>query len=235
MVQPIIIEGNSPFPSPERALSEPNGLLAIGGSLSPDRLISAYSNGIFPWFSDHQPILWWSPDPRIGLNLEKHAISKSMLKFIKKTSLTVTLNHSFEQVIRHCAELRVDETWITQDMISAYLRLHHLGHAHSVEVWQEQKLVGGLYGVAAGSVFCGESMFHTVSNASKLAFHVFCRHFKHWGGDYIDGQVENPHLLSLGMQSLPRARFLRLLKDSQEKQIDKVCWQQQGLDLCAYL
>jgi leucyl/phenylalanyl-tRNA--protein transferase len=234
-VYPEILELNRPFPPPHKALAEPNGLLAIGADLSPQRLISAYQSGIFPWFSDDQPVLWWSPDPRIGLALKSHHISKSMRKLIRKTQLTVSLNMAFEQVIQLCSATRANETWINQDMIAAYSKLHKLGHAHSVEVWQGQHLVGGLYGVAVGQVFCGESMFHLVSNASKLAFHLFCLHFKNCGGVYIDGQVENPHLLSLGMQPLPRQEFLALLQQAKDAPVSANCWQVQQLKPCDYL
>ncbi|MDO6765372.1 leucyl/phenylalanyl-tRNA--protein transferase [Agarivorans sp. 1_MG-2023] len=229
MLQPVYLDLNRPFPDPHQALSDPNGLLAIGADLSSKRLIDAYNNGIFPWFSDEQPVLWWSPDPRIGLELSSHTISKSMRKFIRKSSLKVTINRDFEQVIRQCALQREGETWINNDMYQAYIKLHQLGHAQSVEVWQQQQLVGGLYGVNVGQVFCGESMFHTVSNASKLAFHLFCQHFAAHGGVYIDGQVENPHLLSLGMQTLARDDFLSLLKTTKDKPLNPSCWRPQEI------
>lgn len=226
-VHPVFLELNRPFPSPNNALDEPNGLLAIGADLSPRRLIAAYDNGIFPWFSDDQPVLWWSPNPRIGLNLSAHTVNKSMQKFMRKTTLKVTVNHDFSQVIKRCAALRTDETWINQDMIKAYVALHQLGRAHSVEVWKSEELVGGLYGVLVGEIFCGESMFHTETNASKLAFHSFCQHFKQHGGVYIDGQVENPHLLSLGMEAIERMSFLNLLNKHKDNKVDTNCWQQQ--------
>ncbi|WP_432463333.1 MULTISPECIES: leucyl/phenylalanyl-tRNA--protein transferase [unclassified Agarivorans] len=233
-MQAILLDTDSPFPAVNLALDDPNGLLAIGADLNPTRLISAYHHGIFPWFNEDQPVLWWSPDPRIGLNLSMHTINKSMRKFIRKTPLRVTINTSFEAVIRNCAALRANETWINPNMIEAYLKLHQLGHAHSVEVWHQQHLVGGLYGIAVGSMFCGESMFHLESNASKLAFHLFCYHFKYWGGSYIDGQVENSHLLSLGMQNLPRAQFITKLNLAKLDQISSQCWYPQELKQCNY-
>ncbi len=232
---PEILELNRPFPPPHKALAEPNGLLAIGADLCPQRLIAAYHSGIFPWFSDDQPVLWWSPDPRIGLALEAHHISKSMRKLIRKTPLQISVNMAFEQVIQLCSAIRKNETWINQDMIAAYNKLHQLGHAHSVEVWQGKQLVGGLYGVAVGKVFCGESMFHLVDNASKLAFHLFCLHFKNNGGVYIDGQIENPHLLSLGMQPLARPAFINILEQHKNTPVAPQCWQTQIISPCNYL
>ncbi|WP_163131852.1 leucyl/phenylalanyl-tRNA--protein transferase [Agarivorans sp. Alg241-V36] len=226
-MHPVFLELNRPFPSPNHALEDPNGLLAIGADLSPQRLIAAYDNGIFPWFSDDQPVLWWSPNPRIGLDLSAHTVNKSMQKFMRKTTLKVSVNSDFPQVIERCAALRTDETWINQDMIKAYIALHQLERAHSVEVWNGEELVGGLYGVLVGEVFCGESMFHTETNASKLAFHLFCQHFKQHGGVYIDGQVENPHLLSLGMEAIERQCFLNLLNKHKDNKVDAKCWQQQ--------
>ncbi|MEE1672465.1 leucyl/phenylalanyl-tRNA--protein transferase [Agarivorans aestuarii] len=226
-MHPVFLELNRPFPSPNHALEDPNGLLAIGADLSPQRLIAAYDNGIFPWFSDDQPVLWWSPNPRIGLDLSAHNVNKSMQKFIRRTTLKVTVNNDFPQVIERCAALRTDETWINQEMIKAYIALHQLERAHSVEVWNGEELVGGLYGVLVGEVFCGESMFHTETNASKLAFHRFCQHFKQHGGVYIDGQVENPHLLSLGMEAIERECFLNLLNKHKNNKVDAKCWQQQ--------
>ncbi|WP_406608726.1 leucyl/phenylalanyl-tRNA--protein transferase [Agarivorans sp. JK6] len=228
-VQPVFLELNRPFPSPNNALDDPNGLLAIGADLSPRRLIAAYDNGIFPWFSDDQPVLWWSPNPRIGLDLSAHTVNKSMQKFMRKTLLKVSVNRDFSQVIKRCAALRTDETWINSDMIKAYIALHQLGRAHSVEVWKNDELVGGLYGVLVGKIFCGESMFHTETNASKLAFHSFCHHFKQHGGVYIDGQVENPHLISLGMQAIERENFLDLLCKHKDDQVNVNCWHQQEI------
>ncbi|RKF19850.1 leucyl/phenylalanyl-tRNA--protein transferase [Alginatibacterium sediminis] len=218
------------FPKPSLALEDPNGLLAIGGDLSAQRLILAYNNGIFPWYEEGQEILWWSPEPRFGQQCANIMPSRSMAKLMRKTQLHVTLNMAFSDVVHQCAAER-DETgtWITQDMQKAYQALHKLGHAHSVEVWQNTELVGGFYGIAVGQMFCGESMFHRVSNASKLAYFVFSKHFENHKGQYIDGQMENPHLRSLGMQIKPRTEYLKLLKQLKAQEVDKSTWQAQRL------
>ncbi|HBD81356.1 MAG TPA: leucyl/phenylalanyl-tRNA--protein transferase, partial [Leclercia adecarboxylata] len=165
------------FPSPEGALREPNGLLALGGDLSPSRLLMAYQRGIFPWFSPGDPILWWSPDPRAILWPERFHLSRSMKRFHAHSPYRVTLNHAFGQVIEGCASDRAEGTWVTPEVIHAYHRLHELGYAHSIEVWQGDDLVGGMYGVAQGTLFCGESMFSRAVNASKTALLVFCDRF----------------------------------------------------------
>lgn len=179
------------FPSPEGALREPNGLLALGGDLSPARLLMAYQRGIFPWFSPGDPILWWSPDPRAVLWPESLHISRSMKRFHKRSPYRVTMNYAFGQVIEGCASDREEGTWITRGVVEAYHRLHELGHAHSIEVWREDELVGGMYGVAQGTLFCGESMFSRMENASKTALLVFCEEFIGHGGKLIDCQVLN--------------------------------------------
>ncbi|CAB0150018.1 Leucyl/phenylalanyl-tRNA--protein transferase [Pseudidiomarina piscicola] len=207
------------FPRPELALRDPNGLLAIGGDLHPDRLINAYRNGIFPWFSDDTPPLWWSPDPRAVFTPESMHESRSMKRFRQRTELQVTLNSDFSQVIAACADIHeqgAEGTWITPELEAAFNRLHQLGHAHSVEVWQDKTLVGGMYGVAIGTVFCGESMFHRQTNASKLALFVFAQHFFGAGGEMLDAQVANPHLSRLGMHEIPRQQFLHLLRTTQQ-------------------
>ena len=177
------------FPSPEGALREPNGLLALGGDLGPARLLMAYQRGIFPWFSPGDPILWWSPDPRAVLWPEQFHLSRSMKRFHKTTPYRVTINYAFSDVLAGCAHDRNEGTWITTSISQAYHRLHELGHAHSIEVWQENTLVGGMYGVAMGELFCGESMFSRAENASKTALYVFCKAFSHAGGKLIDCQV----------------------------------------------
>ena len=199
------------FPSPEAALREPNGLLALGGDLSPARLLMAYQQGIFPWFSPGDPILWWSPDPRAVLWPEQFHLSRSMKRFHKSSPYRVTLNHAFDRVIRHCAEERDEGTWITESIIQAYLQLHELGYAHSVEVWRDGELVGGMYGVAQGALFCGESMFSRAENASKTALLVFCAAFMESGGSLIDCQVINNHTASLGAVEIPRKAYLEQL------------------------
>ncbi|MGF1876259.1 leucyl/phenylalanyl-tRNA--protein transferase [Photobacterium frigidiphilum] len=203
---------NTLFPEPETALDEPNGLLAFGGDLQPARLLAAYRQGIFPWYSNGEPILWWSPAPRAIFLPNEFKPSKSLRKFYRKSGYQITLNNACHDVIRQCADCRSpEETWITEDMIQAYQTMHNLGHCHSVEVWHQDKLVGGFYGLQIGSVFCGESMFSLADNASKIALWFFCRHFSDQGGTLIDCQVMNNHLESLGALEIPRAPFMQQL------------------------
>jgi leucyl/phenylalanyl-tRNA--protein transferase len=189
-----------------------DGLLAVGGDLNPARIICAYINGIFPWFEAEEPILWWSPDPRFVLFPEELQVSKSMKQLLKKETFKVTTNKSFETVIRSCAQARRDGqegTWITESMIEAYIKLHELGYAKSVEVWKDDQLVGGLYGIDTGNnIFCGESMFAKVSNASKIGFITFVQN-----SDYklIDCQLYTNHLASLGAKDITRKEFLSFL------------------------
>lgn len=201
------------FPPVASALREPNGLLAVGGDLSPQRLAHAYAQGIFPWFSDGDPILWWSPDPRAVIFVDRLHISRSLRKFAKRGLYTYSINRTFSQVVRGCIEQRADTegTWITDDMYHAYCQLHEQGLAHSVEVWQHDTLVGGLYGILQGQIFCGESMFHRADNASKLALLALVRHFEGAGLELIDCQVPNPHLSRLGAETIPRTQFLDYL------------------------
>lgn len=203
------------FPGPE--LSEADGLLAIGGDLSKKRLLLAYSLGIFPWYSDGYPILWWSPDPRLILLPEELKVSRSLRQTMDKSQFSITLDAAFEKVIMSCAEVHRDkhaDTWITADMIDAYLRLHKSGYAHSVEAWSEGELAGGLYGVSLGGIFFGESMFAKKSNASKVAFVRLVRQLKIWGFVLIDCQVTTRHLISLGAKETPRSEFLKTLRHS---------------------
>lgn len=201
------------FPPAERAMSEPNGLLAAGGDLSVARLINAYRHGIFPWYSPGQPILWWCPDPRTVVRPKHLHVSRSMRKLIRQSRMQVTFDRDFAAVIRACAEPRhyADGTWITAEMQAAYIELHRAGVAHSVEVWQDDQLVGGLYGVALGKVFFGESMFSRTSNASKLGFIVLVEQLQSWGVELIDCQMPTDHLFSLGAESMSRDAFLRSL------------------------
>ncbi|NRD21955.1 leucyl/phenylalanyl-tRNA--protein transferase [Winogradskyella litoriviva] len=198
------------FPEVSEASSE--GLLAIGGDLSPQRLLHAYSNGIFPWFQDEEPILWWSPDPRFVLFPEDLKVSKSMKQVLRKGNFKVTENKAFKAVIENCALAKrtdQDGTWITDGMIEAYLKLHNLGYAKSIEVWQNKALVGGLYGIAINdNVFCGESMFAKVSNASKVGFITF---IKNSNFKLIDCQLHTKHLESLGAKNLSRIEFIKYL------------------------
>jgi len=217
------------FPAPEAALRDPNGLLAVGGDLAPERLLAAYQQGIFPWFSPDEPILWWSPDPRAVLPPAELHLSRSMQRFWRKQPFRFTLNQAFEAVIAACAERQDDGTWIGDDIQQAYSRLHQLGHAHSLEVWLDDKLVGGLYGIHQGGLFCGESMFSRCSNASKSALLVFCQHFARFGGELIDCQVLNAHTASLGAREIPRDLFLQQLRQLQHKQLPAECWLPQVL------
>ncbi|MBQ0907292.1 leucyl/phenylalanyl-tRNA--protein transferase [Flavobacterium sp. F-328] len=192
-----------------------DGILAIGGDLSPKRLQLAYKSGIFPWFEVGDPILWWSPNPRMVLFLEELKISKSMRNVLNKGEFSVTFNQNFRDVISYCQKVKRDGqngTWITNDMIEAYCKLHDLGIAKSVEVWQDDILVGGLYGVDLCHIFCGESMFSIVSNASKVAFIALVNHLKKENYKLLDCQVYNPHLESLGCREIAREEFMRILQ-----------------------
>ena len=202
------------FPSPQLA---EEGLLAVGGDLSRKRLLLAYRMGIFPWYSKYEPILWWSPDPRLVLYPGELRVSKSLQKTIKKDLFKVTMDQAFEVVINACAHSRTsaDEgTWIVEEMVDAYCDLHESGFAHSVEAWQEDRLAGGLYGVSLGRCFFGESMFTHISNASKVAFVALVKHLQALNFDLIDCQVSTPHLLRFGAREIPRARYLNELKKS---------------------
>lgn len=205
---------DQPFPAPHRALSEPDGLLAAGGSLRPRRLLRAYRQGIFPWYSPGQPILWWSPNPRLVLFPEGVNISRSLRKTLRNGPFTVTADTAFDAVINACAAPRApgSGTWITAEMRQAYCRLHRLGHAHSIETWRQGALIGGLYGVAVGRVFYGESMFSQASNASKVALAALAAQLRRWHFALIDCQVRTDHLLRLGAVDIPRETFLQLLE-----------------------
>ncbi|MDR4516332.1 MAG: leucyl/phenylalanyl-tRNA--protein transferase [Nitrosomonas sp.] len=201
------------FPPLEAALSDPNGLLAMGGDLSPRRLINAYQNGIFPWFNEDEPILWWSPDPRMVLFPGELKISRSLKKSIKKNNYIIQTDHHFKQVMQACAAPRKNQagTWIHPEMIAAYSALHETGLAHSVETWMNGELVGGLYGIALGKIFFGESMFSCVPDASKIAFVHLVRQLAQWNFVLIDCQMSTMHLASLGAREIPRTVFSQLL------------------------
>lgn len=201
------------FPPPDYA--DPSGLLAIGGDLSSERLLEAYRVGIFPWYSEDQPILWWSPDPRFILETGDFKISRSLRKTLQKRIFNVTLDRAFEEVIRACASTQragQSGTWITPEMEEAYVKLHGLGYAHSVESWCEGELVGGLYGVSLGKVFFGESMFHHKSDASKVALAALVAKLKNWDFQFIDAQMTTEHLLTLGAKEISRRIFLKRLR-----------------------
>jgi leucyl/phenylalanyl-tRNA--protein transferase len=201
------------FPPVDQALSDPNGLLAVGGRLTPRCLLRAYRGGIFPWYSEGQPLLWWSPDPRMVLYPEELRITRSLRKTLGHNSFLITFDQAFDRVITACASQRRDDdgTWITADMIAAYCRLHEMGYAHSVEAWCGEELVGGLYGIAIGQVFFGESMFHRFRDASKVALVHLVRRLIAAGFRLIDCQVASAHLVSLGATEISRQRFIREL------------------------
>ncbi|MCX8957369.1 leucyl/phenylalanyl-tRNA--protein transferase [Erwinia psidii] len=217
------------FPPPEMALREPNGLLAMGGDLSPPRLLSAYHRGIFPWFSARDPILWWSPDPRAVLYPQKFHLSRSMRRFHRHSPYRVTVNQRFYDVLEGCASDRAEGTWITNEVKRAWLKLSEEGHAHSIEVWLDNELVGGMYGLALGQIFCGESMFSQRENASKTALMIFSRYFAQQGGKLIDCQVLNPHTASLGAEEISRSDYLQQIEMLANQPLAKSCWQQQTL------
>lgn len=202
------------FPPLDKALREPNGLLAAGGDLSAERLIQAYRHGCFPWYQQGQPILWWSPDPRTVLFPSELHISRSLHKALRQGRYHVSFDRAFAEVVEACAAPRrhADGTWITPGMQNAYLELHRHGIAHSVEVWREEKLVGGLYGLAIGQLFFGESMFSREDNASKVGFVTLIEHLQAWGFALVDCQMPTQHLHSLGARAITRAEFADYLK-----------------------
>ena len=196
-------------------MASPEGIVAVGGDLSPERLLLAYKSGIFPWFEDDEPILWWSPPERMVLFFEDLKISKSMRKIINQQKFKVTFNTAFRKVVLNCKKIaRKDQpgTWITDNMVEAYCKLHEIGVAKSVEVWENDELVGGLYGIDLGTVFCGESMFSKVSNASKFAFIALAKQLEIANYKVLDCQVHNPHLESLGCVEIDREDFIEILK-----------------------
>lgn len=234
-----LLYDNTPFPPLERALRAPNGLLAAGGTLSPARLLDAYRHGIFPWFSEHDPILWWSPDPRMVLFPDEFKVSRTLRKTLRNKLYELRTDTAFEQVMRACAAAPREGqtgTWINEDMIAAYSRLHRMGHAHSVEVWMQKtafqpqvegetrrqrtnddelelELVGGLYGIAIGRMFYGESMFSRRTDASKVALAHLAAQLRRWNFGMIDCQMNTPHLASLGAREIPRAEFIQRLQE----------------------
>ena len=209
----ILLTRDLYFPNVQEA--NEMGILAIGGDLSTERLLLAYRNGIFPWFEDNDPILWWSPNYRMVLFLEEFKVSKSMQNIINRNIFEITFNQDFKSVITNCSQVKrngQNGTWIGHEMIDAYCHLHELGIAKSIEVWQNKELVGGLYGIDLGHVFCGESMFSAVSNASKIAFIALVNHLKTNNYKLLDCQVYNEHLESLGCREIPREDFMKILK-----------------------
>ncbi len=214
------------FPDP--AWADPNGILAVGGDLSPERLLLAYQNGIFPWYNAGEPILWWSPDPRLVLFPSELKVSKSMRPYFNQKKFEVSFDRDFRAVIQACRENnrkgQGGGTWITREMLEAYSRLHELGYAHSAEVWQDGELAGGLYGLAIGKIFFGESMFTRVSNASKFGFISLVRRLEKQGFRLIDCQQETRHLKSLGARSISREKFVAYLKENRKEEIVAETW-----------
>nr|WP_297348942.1 leucyl/phenylalanyl-tRNA--protein transferase [uncultured Glaciecola sp.] len=241
MIELFKLDHTNHFPAVDFALGEPNGLLAFGGDLSVNRLIHAYQSGIFPWFGDGEPYLWWSPDPRGILELDKFHVSKSLRKSLKKAEYQVTLNNDFLGVINRCSKIprktsgvgqmsdTSAQTWITEDMLNAYIKLHEAGYAHSIEIWYKEDMVGGLYGVSVGGVFCGESMFHSRTDASKVGFYALVQHMKKFNMGFIDCQMETPHLATLGCETVSREHFLERLGQCKDSEIAPEIWRSQTL------
>lgn len=213
---------------PNADLANADGILAVGGDLSAERLIEAYQNGIFPWFNPEDPIIWWSPNPRFVLFPDEIKVSKSMRPYFNQKKFKITCDTVFEQVIKSCSKQNRSGqrggTWITDNMVEAYVNLHRLGYAHSVEVWNEDELVGGLYGISLGKIFFGESMFSKVSNASKFGFITLVKKLTEQGYNLIDCQQETNHLASLGARSIPRKQFLAFLADNESYELEPKSW-----------
>lgn len=224
----------SSFPPLNSALANPNGLLAVGGDLSPQRLIEAYRRGIFPWFNEGEPVLWWSPDPRMVLFPPELKISRSLRRTLKKGNYEIRVDSAFSQVMQACAQPRKGRpgTWIHADMISAYAGLHEMGVAHSVEVWIGGELMGGLYGVAQGRMFFGESMFSRASDASKIALVHLVKQLERWGFRMIDCQMKTAHLASLGGREIPRNEFSQRLKElvNYPERVEKWCFDHESIE-----
>lgn len=214
------------FPDPSLALDEPNGLLAMGGDLSPERLLRAYALGIFPWYNPEESILWWSPDPRTVFPTDGVHVSRRFQRTLAHADYAVTLDEAFDAVIDQCAALRAkrEGTWLGPEMRAAYKRLHTMGHAHSVEVWRHGALIGGLYGVACGRVFFGESMFSCERDASKIALVWLARQLRDWGYEYLDGQVGSDHLYRMGAVDIPRRQFLAAIRRTTPAGVPSTPW-----------
>jgi leucyl/phenylalanyl-tRNA--protein transferase len=226
------LKPDDPFPPVETALAEPNGLLCAGLDLSPERILDAYRHGIFPWFNPGEPVLWWSPDPRMVLVPAELKISRSLGQRMKRGGYEIRVDTAFREVMLACAAPRAGQhgTWIGRSMLDAYTWLHEMGHAHSVETWMDGELAGGLYGIAIGRMFYGESMFSRRTDASKLALAHLCRQLAAWGFGLIDCQMETAHLASLGARPVPRGVFIRELKRLLELQLVPSPWRFDTLD-----
>lgn len=221
------------FPPLTTALQQPDGLLAIGGDLRVERLQAAYQQGIFPWFSDGDPLLWWSPSTRAVFAPGTLQLNRSLRKYLQKHPFEFSCNLAFAEVMRHCAAPRAKQasTWILPEMQQAYLALHQAGQAHSIEVWHQQQLVGGLYGVAVGGIFCGESMFHRMPNTAKLALVMLQQQLEQYSTGWIDCQLPNPFLMQLGASPLPRHDYLNLLQQATGQPCPASFWRPRRLEL----
>ncbi len=231
---PVYMLSNSSIEFPQPHLARDDGLICVGGDLTYQRLINAYQNGIFPWFSEGEPILWWSPDPRLVLYPDKIYISKSLNKRIRKSYFHVTMDRAFEDVIVACSKYRGEKrksTWLVDEMVEAYINLHSLGYAHSVEIWRDGELAGGLYGVSLGRIFFGESMFSYIKDSSKVALVALCSHLEHHNFDLIDCQVTSAHLLSMGAEEISRELFLKQISTSIKKKSIIGRWSFEGFGL----
>lgn len=233
------LDGTPPdirFPDPTQAECDPDGLIAVGGDLSPRRLLNAYRQGIFPWYSEHQPVLWWSPDPRTLLYPEQLHVSRSLRRQMRRGGLTLRMDSAFDEVVAGCAGPRRDQdgTWILPEVQDAYIHLHHIGVAHSIELWERRRLVGGMYGVALGGAFFGESMFSLTPNASKIVMVHLCEQLLAHGFHFLDCQVFNPHLGRMGAVEVPRSVFLQQLDHALLSDADHRIWSQPPRD-CASL
>lgn len=227
---------DAPFPPAELALTDPDGLLAIGGDLSPVRLLNAYAGGIFPWFSQGQPLLWWSPDPRMVFRTDQVHLSSRFRRSLRNSGWKIRADTAFAEVMQACAQAPrpgQDGTWITADMLAAYVQLHQLGYAHSLEVFDDEELVGGIYGVAIGRMFFGESMFSGRSGGSKVALAALARSLADRGWPLMDAQVENPHLLTMGATYLPRDQFLTQVRELVQLPGETGSWTRQYGELAA--
>jgi leucyl/phenylalanyl-tRNA--protein transferase len=229
---PMLIAEGGPLVFPDPRLADDEGLVAIGGDLSVERLLFAYEAGIFPWHDEGLPPLWWSPDPRTILDVSELVVSRSMRRVLKRADFSVSYNRQFQQVMQACSEERSDGTWILPEMLAAYVRLHELGHAHSFEIWSNGRLVGGLYGVQRGALFAAESMFHRVSNASKVALIVSVQALFRRGIRLYDVQFLTGHLASLGARQISRAEYLLRLARAREFEIDLQKLDVSGLGPC---
>lgn len=225
------------FPPLHRALAEPDGLLAMGGDLSVPRLVNAYRNGIFPWFSDGEPLLWWSPSTRAVFAPDRLQPGRTLKKVLRRQSFHFSVNKAFSEVVAQCAAPRAKQpgTWILPPMRQAYLQLHQSGHAHSIEVWQYDKLVGGLYGVQVGALFCGESMFNRTPNSAKLALMALQLHLQQVSPGWIDCQLPNPFLLQLGASTMARADYIKLLHQQRSLAVPANHWQPGPLNMDRFL